>query len=143
MPVSTKLRHLDRVALALTSLSLMAITETAIAGDFGSLGLNSLLGSIWSVFGILGSMAALGASFLFYRMANHRALFALIAVLLVSGIISRTVILLLQFSGIGYGGLPMTALNVLSGVMTLVEWGALVIAGVMAFRPAQEQPPHS
>lgn len=143
MPAPTKTRLPHHVAVGLMGLSLAALTQTAIADDFGSLGLNSLLGSIWSVFGILGGMAALGASFLFYRMANHRALFALIAVLLVSGIISRTVILLLQFSGIGYGGLPMTALNVLSGVMTLVEWGALVIAGVMAFRPAQEQPPHS
>lgn len=141
MPAQTRNRVLNQSALTLIALGLLGLAPTATAGDFGSLGLDGVLGAIWSVFGILGSLAALGASYLFYRMANHRALFTLLAILLVSGVISRTLVFLLQHSEGGLAGLPMTALNGLSGVMTLVQWGALVVAGIMAFQPGQPQPP--
>ncbi|AVP99609.1 hypothetical protein C7S18_21595 [Ahniella affigens] len=141
MSMAANTHALIRGTRPLFGLCLFALAPAACAGDFGGLGLDGLLGSIWAIFGILGSLAALGASYVFYRMAHHRALFTLIAILLISGILSRTLVFLLQHGGGGLAGMPMTALNVLSGIMTFVQWGALVVAGVMAFRPGQQTPP--
>lgn len=131
MPIQHAKQASHTMSRAFVGLSLAVLSPLALASGLGELGFGNLLSAIWAIVGILGSLAALAAGFLFYRMGQPKALFILFAILIIPGVLSRTLIFLFQYSPEGLSSLPMVALNVLSGLVTLVEWAALVVAAVM------------
>lgn len=109
---------------------LVLLTPHAHAADLGGAGIWSLLNMIWAMIGTLGGLAMLSAGFLFFRMRKYQAVLICLAIQTVPGVLTRALMFLYQQNSDAFGTWILAGLNVVSGGMTVVQWGTL---GVAAF----------
>jgi hypothetical protein len=113
-------------ALILLPATAMASPHSGFGGD-----VFDALATLWQLIGILGGIAMFAAGVLFWRLGMYRAVLACLAVQTLPGVITRTLVFLIQ-SGDSLsmtdrvGWMPL--MQLVSGTVSVAQWAALVAA---------------